>query len=148
MVDSANATGNAAVDLGSNAVEVGNELIDATPVVGHIKGGIHYACGDKRGGDASMKKASRATGVIGGAVVGTLVGGPAGTVAGAIAGGAAMDEITTGVESAIHGEFRPNGQISDWDKAINSKSSEGTTEGVIGIITTTVMDGKVGYKSA
>ena len=56
------------------------------PIVGHIKGGIHYACGDKDGGDNAMKAASRTIGVVGGGAVGIL-GGPAGMIAGGVAGG-------------------------------------------------------------
>lgn len=53
-------------------------------------------------------------GGIGGAAVG-IVGGPPGMIAGAalggIAGGTAMDGITTGVESLIRNEFKPNGNM-------------------------------------
>jgi hypothetical protein len=37
-------------------------LADGIPVVGHIKGGIHYACGDKAGGDQAMKSSSHSVG--------------------------------------------------------------------------------------
>ena len=37
--------------LGKNVVEVGNGLVDSTPGIGHIKGAIHYAAGDREGGD-------------------------------------------------------------------------------------------------
>lgn len=36
-----------------------SDLADAVPVVGHIKGGIHYACGDTEGGDKAMMHATR-----------------------------------------------------------------------------------------
>ena len=89
-----------------------NDFIDfyflGVPGVGHIKGGIHYACGDTDGGDKAMKAASRTIGVVGGGAVGIL-GGPAGMVAGGIAGGAAMDGIITGSESLVKGEYTPSG---------------------------------------
>merc|ERR1711971_1410046 len=53
-------------------------LLDGTPVVGHLKGAIHYAVGDTEGGDQVMRSASRTIGVIGGGVVGIATGGPAG----------------------------------------------------------------------
>ena len=65
------------------------DFVNGVPVVGHVKGGIHYACGDKDGGDNAMKAASRTVGVVGGGVVGGLAGGPVGAIAGGIAGGAA-----------------------------------------------------------
>merc|ERR1719300_2187095 len=52
-----------------------------------------------------MKSASRTTAVIGGAAFG-------GPPAGAIAAGAAMDGITTGIDSAVHKEYRPAGLIA------------------------------------
>ena len=90
--------------------EVSN-FADSVPVVGHVKGGIHYACGDKDGGDNAMKAASRTTGAVAGGVGGFLVAGPPGAVAGGIGGATAMDLITTGVDSAVHDEFRPAGLV-------------------------------------
>ena len=120
-----------------------SDFADGVPVVGHVKGGIHYACGDKEGGDSAMKSASRTVGVIGGGVAGGLVGGPVGAVAGAIAGGVAMDGITTGVDSAVHNEYRPSGQVA----AVNDNIVEG--EANVGDVFDTavvlVFDGASGF---
>ena len=86
--------------------EVSN-FTDAVPGVGHVKGAIHYACGDSEGGDNAMKAASRTTGAMAGGVGGFFVG----AIAGGIGGAAAMDLITTGVDSAVHDEFRPAGLV-------------------------------------
>lgn len=75
--------------------------IDSTPVIGHIKGGIHLAAGDKERGEDIMKKASSGTAVV----IGGMLGGPAGAVGGKLMG----DQIITAVDSAVHGEFRPFG---------------------------------------
>ena len=106
-------------------VKGASDFADGVPVVGHVKGGIHYACGDKEGGDSAMKSASRPVGVIGGGVAGGLVGGPAGAVAGAIAGGVAMDGITTGVDSAVHNEYRPSGQVAAVTNMVKGEASAG-----------------------
>lgn len=74
-------------------------VVNAIPVVGHVKGVYHYANGEKDAGDNAMKAASRTVGVIGGGIVGGLVGGPAGAVAGGIYGGALTDCVTTAVDS-------------------------------------------------
>jgi hypothetical protein len=37
-------------------------MIDGIPVAGHVKGAIHYACGDKAGGHQAMKSSSRTIG--------------------------------------------------------------------------------------
>ena len=36
-----------------------SDFADRIPVVGHVKGGIHYACGDRDGGDKAMMRATR-----------------------------------------------------------------------------------------
>ena len=82
-----------------------SNFVDAVPVAGHIKGGCHYAWGDTEGGDNAMKSASRTTGAIVGGAGGFLVAGPPGAVAGGIAGAATMDGVTTGIDSAVHGEL-------------------------------------------
>ena len=45
-------------------LQILGNLIDGIPLAGHLKGGIHYACGDKNGGDLAMKSASRSIGKI------------------------------------------------------------------------------------
>lgn len=60
-----------------------------------------------------MKASSRTVAVTGGAVGGFCVAGPLGGYAGAVAGGAACDGAITGVDSAIHGEYRPSGLIEN-----------------------------------
>ena len=89
-----------------------SDVVDGIPAVGHVKGGLHYTFGDIEGGHKAMKSASRTTGVMGGGVVGFFVGGPAGAAAGGVAGGLAVDGLTTGIESAVHDEFRPSGMVS------------------------------------
>jgi len=107
-VDCAEFTGDVAVDTAKNAGEAVVDIADGIPVVGHVKGGIHYAVGDREGGDKAMKAASRTVGVIGGGILG-MAGGPAGAIAGGVAGGAVMDGVITGTDSLVHGEFRPSG---------------------------------------
>ena len=145
VVTCAELTGNASVECGKTALETLNDTADSVPLVGHVKGGIHYACGDKQGGDRAMKASSRTVGVVGGAVGGFVVGGPAAAVAGGVAGGAAMDGITTGVESAVVGEFSPNGQIAAWSQVANAKDGQDVVEGVVGGVLSPVMDGVAGY---
>lgn len=115
-----------------------SDFADGIPVVGHIKGGIHYAVGDKKGGDAAMKSSSRTVGVFGGAIAGTLTGGPVGGVMGGIAGGVAMDGITTGVESSIHHKYMPNGTIH----SVTNLNSPGDA---FDFVTGVAMDGFAGH---
>ncbi|KAL3837579.1 hypothetical protein ACJMK2_022990 [Sinanodonta woodiana] len=65
--------------------------LDYVPVVGPLKGAVHYVCGDEEGGDNAVKASFHTTGVIGGGVTGFMVGGPVGAAAGVVAGGFVMD---------------------------------------------------------
>lgn len=79
-------------------------IADNTPVIGHVKGGIHIAVGDKERGEQILKGASSSTAMV----IGGVVGGPGG----AIAAGAAMDGIITVVDSDVHNEYRPFGIVN------------------------------------
>jgi hypothetical protein len=85
-----------AKNIWKNVGQLAEGVVDSLPVVGHAKGGIHYAIGQRERGDAIMKSASRSVGVIAGGTGGFFVGGPVGAVAGGVAGGAAVDGIITG----------------------------------------------------
>lgn len=100
-----------------------SEILDAIPVVGHVKGVLHLATGDTRAAKRSMYEASRSTAVIAGGAMGAL-GGPVGIAAGAAAAGAATDCFTSIVTQ------KPRGLIS----------------GVVDIVDE-VSDGKVPLKS-
>lgn len=135
----------AAPACGKTLVKTASDIADGTPGVGHVKGAVHYACGDKDGGDAAMKASSRTVGVIGGGVAGFAVGGPVGAAMGGVAGGGAMDGITTGVDSAVHGEYKPAGQVAAWTKAVTSKTAHDSIEGIVGIVTAPAGDALAGY---
>jgi len=116
-----------------HTVKALSDVADGIPVVGHVKGSIHYALGDKEAGDNAMKSASRTTAVIGGAAL----GGPAG----AIAAGAAIDGITTGIDSAVHKEYRPAGLIAG---GTHLAKGGNVVEGVGGIAVILAGDGYTG----
>jgi hypothetical protein len=100
-------------------------MADSIPGVGHVKGTIHYACGDTEGGDNAMKAASRTVGVAAGGIGGFVIGGPVGAVAGGIYGGAAMDTVISAADSAVHGEKRLYGHLHSLDRAIDGKLTVG-----------------------
>ncbi|PAV85736.1 hypothetical protein WR25_14784 isoform B [Diploscapter pachys] len=120
-----------------------SDFADGFPVVGHIKGAIHYIARDKDGGDKAMKSASRTTGVMAGGVGGFFVGGPVGAVAGGIAGGLAMDEITTVVDSVVHKELRPSGYVA----AIENVISNPNAGDIFDTVLMPVFDGMAGYSA-
>ncbi|KAM9307388.1 uncharacterized protein KZ484_000717 [Pholidichthys leucotaenia] len=123
-------------------LETIGDFVDGTPVVGHVKGAIHYACGDKTGGDRAMKSASRTTGAMAGGVGGFIVAGPAGAVVGGIEGAAVMDVVTTAVDSAVHNEARPAGYIAQIDGIVKNPKDPGQW---FDLAATPVFDGLAGY---
>ena len=140
VVKLAKHTAEAAVESGKVVIHTTNEVANGMPVIGHIKGGIHYAIGDRKSGNEAMKKASRSTGVVVGGVLG-VSGGPVGMVAGGIAGGAVMDGITTGVESAVEGKYTPAGQIKAWTNVATGKDPQTIIGGVVEGVMSPIMDG-------
>jgi hypothetical protein len=60
-------------------------------------------------------------------VGGFFVGGPVGAFFGGLTGGAAMDSITTIVDSKVHNEYRPNGNIALVYEISNCLSSSNCT---------------------
>ena len=100
-------------------------FVDGIPVMGHVKGVVHYFWGDKDGGHQAMKSASRTAGIIGGGAAGFLVGGPVGAVGGGVGGGFVMDGTTTVVDSAVHGEYRPAGTFANVTELINNPKDPG-----------------------
>ncbi|XP_060804225.1 uncharacterized protein LOC106139693 [Amyelois transitella] len=71
-----------------------SNVLDSIPVVGHVKGVVHYAVGDTQGGNKAMYQSTRTTAVLAGGAVG-CVAGPAGAVAGAMSAGLATDTIAS-----------------------------------------------------
>mmetsp|Transcript_16653 Transcript_16653/g.15018 ORF Transcript_16653/g.15018 Transcript_16653/m.15018 type:complete len:383 (+) Transcript_16653:65-1213(+) len=120
-----------------------SDVADALPVVGHLKGIYHYARGEGESGDAAMIGASRTAAVIVGGILGAG-GGPAGMIAGGIAGGGVVDGAATGIDSANKGKFSPHGQIHSWNEAVNAKDSQECINGIVGVISTPIMDGLTG----
>lgn len=125
-----------------------NGITNGTPVVGHAKGAIHYIRGEREEGDVAMKAASRTVGVALGGIGGFFVIGPVGAFIGGIAGGGALDGITTGVESKIHGRFMPNGLILEYFNALNASSGKERVGPIINLTTGLLFDGLTGYAAA
>lgn len=104
----------------------GNALLrtaDGIPIVGHAKGVIHYACGDKEGGNKAMMSATRTTGVMGAGAAGFLVGGPVGAVAAGVAGGAAFDTSFTVIDSVANDAYRPSGYYAAIDNIVKNPNA-------------------------
>ncbi|XP_060765322.1 uncharacterized protein LOC132873613 isoform X2 [Neoarius graeffei] len=131
-----------AEEIWKEGLETIGGFADGMPVIGHVKGAIHYACGDKKGGDEAMKSASRTAGSMAGGIVGFVVGGPVGAVVGGIESAAAMDLITTAVDSAVHEEFRPAGYFAQIEGVTENPKDPGKW---FDLAVTPAFDGLAGY---
>lgn len=97
---------------------IANNTLNSVPVVGHVKGLIHYYYNDKEGGDKAMRSATRSAAVWGGATAGALAG-PTGAIAAGAAAGAVYD---TAIAIATDGKhvsgvpkiFEKPGEIRAW----------------------------------
>lgn len=87
-----------------------SNMLNGIPVVGHVKGVVHYVTGDSEAGNRAMCESTRSSLVMGGGVVG-LIGGPAGAVAGAMAAGALTDCVTSVVTGTPQGVIESVGDI-------------------------------------
>lgn len=78
---------------------------DGIPVVGHVKGIVHYAMGDKAKGHKSMEASTRNVAVLGaGIATGGLGAGVALGAAAGIGAGVAYDATATVIDDAVNGE--------------------------------------------
>lgn len=92
-------------------VQGASDFADKLPVVGHIKGGIHYACGDREGGDKAMMHATRSL----------VFGVPSMIAYGIISSDAEKESFSAvGINTRIAKEF--NGvSLSEWTQALDNE---------------------------
>ncbi|XP_028671094.1 uncharacterized protein LOC114661984 [Erpetoichthys calabaricus] len=119
-----------------------NGALDSLPVVGHVKGTVHYICGDKEGGHNAMKAATRTTGVMAGGVGGFLVGGPVGATVGGMMAGVAMDEAISITDVLVCKEKQLYGTLGIIQHIVEDPKNGGNYVDLIGSI---ALDGATGY---
>ncbi|VDH89956.1 Hypothetical predicted protein [Mytilus galloprovincialis] len=117
-------------------------VLDSIPIVGHLKGLVHYALKDRERGDRAMKAASRTAATLFGATVGFALGGPPGAVAGGVSGGILADGITTGLVSSYCWEYKPSGFIKEVTDVYNDPKNGGKW---FDAVFTILGDGLTGY---
>ncbi|KAK4194490.1 hypothetical protein QBC40DRAFT_319439 [Triangularia verruculosa] len=87
------------------------EFANGVPIVGHIKGLVHFATGDTEGGIHAEEVASRTLVVMGAAALTGMTGGLAAPILGGVIGGVLADGILTGIETQRKGKYDPQGGI-------------------------------------
>ena len=97
--------------------------VDSIPVVGHIKGAVEYALGHKEAAKKSFEAATRTTVVMGAGVAGFCLGGPAGAVGAGIGAGVLFDAAESGIDSAIHRDWRPHGEMKEFTHIVQGDAS-------------------------
>lgn len=96
-------------------------VLNATPVLGHVKGAIHYLLDDKHGGDKAMKSATHTFGVVVGGAFGMFLSGSVGACVGGLSGGVIIDAGITLVDSKLNNEDRRYGYFEYCKKITDHK---------------------------
>ncbi|XP_063878236.1 uncharacterized protein LOC135110173 [Scylla paramamosain] len=92
-------------ELEDSYLSAASSCADGIPVVGHVKGVVHYAMGDVDKGNRSMEISTRNVAVLGaGIVTGGLGAGVAVGAAAGIGAGVAYDATATIVDNTVNGE--------------------------------------------
>jgi len=128
------------------SLHTANRIVNSIPVVGHVKGAVHYLCDDADGGARALRSATRTLGVVGVASAGVLLLGPVGGVAGGTCGGILMDTLITS-ESYANGKPEPSGYMAAIHK-INSSTGCEKSGPVFELCAVAVFDGITGFGTA
>ena len=129
-----------------NAAPLINEAMNSTPGLGHIKGAVHFAMGDREGGKDALESATHVLGSMIGGTGGFIVGGPTGAFVGGVLGGNAVDLAITGIDSALKHKFKPHGcveAIADLSKGDTDSKAGETFDLAMGFL----IDGFIGQVS-
>lgn len=141
-----------------------DSAINSVPLVGHIKGGIHYNLGNKEKAQEAISSANRSSAVFAGGVAGLLVdvflslkpgqtvtmfsglfsGGPPGAILGGVAGGLAADGTYTFLESKALKEFKPVGTLALVNKIKKNQGNKSVAGDLVDLVGSFVLDGLTG----
>lgn len=139
--------GSVAENSKEEAKRIVGAVLDATPIVGHVKGLVHEINGDHQAAERAYEAATRTTAVVGAGAGGLLVGGPVTGAALSVTTGVSWD-VTTAV--ATDGKETP-GVTSlvtnnpSLEKAVNaglSLAGDGLT-GFVGAKVVSKLSGKI-----
>ncbi|KAI6143787.1 hypothetical protein BKA82DRAFT_4183183 [Pisolithus tinctorius] len=116
-----------------------SELADNIPIVGHVKGLVHLALGDTEAFVHSEEAATRTLAVIGAGALTVGTGGAAAPILAGVAAGIAADAAITGIESARHQRYDPQGYLgavsefnSDWRGGVFDVAALAVGDAVLG----------------
>ncbi|KAM3499033.1 hypothetical protein MY11210_009639 [Beauveria gryllotalpidicola] len=115
-------------------------MTDSIPLIGHIKGLIHLVRGENDEFWQAEEQATRTLVVIGAGALTVSTGGAAAPIMAGVVSGLVYDGIITGLESARHGRFQPQGYIAtgsevaggDWRGGIFDTVALGVGDGWVG----------------
>jgi len=124
----------------NHPVEQISELADSIPIVGHVKGLVHFAIGDTEAGAHSLEAATRTLAVVGAGALTAGTGGAAAPILAGVVAGIAADAAITGVESWRHHNYEPQGYLGaisefkeDWRGGIFDVVALGTGDALLGV---------------
>eukprot|EP00466_Bigelowiella_natans_P001235 jgi/Bigna1/89087/estExt_fgenesh1_pg.C_430083 len=99
----------------------GSSILNGIPIVGHVKGAVHYAIGDVEGARQAEKQATRTVAVVAAGGAGVAAG-PGGAMAAAAAAGTAFDAATTAIKSHREGKYAPDGNLVNVKEVLDAKT--------------------------
>ncbi|KAI6097468.1 hypothetical protein F5141DRAFT_460127 [Pisolithus sp. B1] len=116
-----------------------SDLADNIPIVGHVKGLVHLALGDTEAFVHSEEAATRTLAVIGAGALTAGTGGIAAPILAGVATGILADTAITGIESARHHKYEPQGYLgavsefkSDWRGGVFDVAALAVGDAVLG----------------
>ncbi|EJD48258.1 hypothetical protein AURDEDRAFT_113089 [Auricularia subglabra TFB-10046 SS5] len=116
-----------------------SDLADNVPIVGHVKGLVHLALGDTEAFARSEEAATRTLAVLGAGALVAGTGGAAAPILAGVAAGVVADAAITGIESARHQKYDPQGYLgaiselsSDWRGGVFDVVALGVGDAVLG----------------
>ncbi|KDR70002.1 hypothetical protein GALMADRAFT_900591 [Galerina marginata CBS 339.88] len=127
------------LDAWSHPVDQIGAMVDSIPVLGHVKGVVHLIKGDTDKFWESEEAATRTLVILGAGALTVSTGGAAAPILAGVVAGLVYDAATTGIESARHGKFDPQGYIDagaeikdDWRAGVFDLVAIGAMDGFLG----------------
>ncbi|XP_076285160.1 uncharacterized protein LOC143211397 isoform X2 [Lasioglossum baleicum] len=125
----------AAIETQKCCIGTINNVVNCVPVIGHVKGVLHHAVGDHKGGNQALNAATRSTVVATSGVAARIISGGIGAIPAAIAAGAIYDVAASSISREAQGI------VAAFINAVDNPSAGG----IFDLVAIPVGDGLAGY---
>ncbi|XP_076285166.1 uncharacterized protein LOC143211398 isoform X2 [Lasioglossum baleicum] len=125
----------AAIETQKRCIGTINNVVNCVPVIGHVKGVLHHAVGDHKGGNQALNAATRSTIVATSGVAARIISEGIGAIPAAIAAGAIYDVAASSISREAQGI------VAAFINAVDNPSAGG----IFDLVAIPVGDGLAGY---